>query len=894
LSGRLIWLLVHLFPGSFRDEFGEEMLSAFLDHRDALLDEGTARGSRRVTSVVRFTCTTSFGLLRAALGERLRARGKEREAMGKSTDNRGSSMTDLGLDVRYGIRSLRRTPGFTVVALLTLALGIGATTAMFSVLNTALRQSLPFPEPDRLVMGRATFSGNVNPWTSFPDYMDYRDQSETLESLATIGGGSGLVTVTGTGEPEQARMARSTSNLFTTLGVVFHLGRPSTLEELPAAGGGEVVISYSFWQRWYGGAPDVLGRSLNVQGNPLTVVGVLPSGFRFLFDSDLWAPPWPGNSDPVTRRYHNWLLVGRLTPGASLDAARAEIDVISTQLENAYPDSNNNKALQLDSLHAAMVEGYSQSLLVLSGAIVLVLLIACGNVANLLLARGSTRTSELAVRAALGATRSRLTHQLLVECLILALAAGSLGIVMAVWFQNLILGFVSMDLLGIEGTGLSLDMLGSALILSLVTVLFFGVFPSLAAARTNAAENLKQGSRGSTSGSGLRYRSGLVVLQVALSLILLVGSGLLIRSFARLRAVDPGFRVENILTATVSLPSDDYQEGDLQLQFFQSLQESIEGLPGVEAVSMVSRFPILQGGGNYAIWAPERPPETNFDAPWADARIVLPGYFATMEIPVVAGRALDAGDVNGSPPVIVLTRTTAETVFPDERAVGRQVAVDGRDGPTFLEVVGVVEDHQLSSLAGTPRPAMFFPYAQRPQSTMRLAVSTATDPSSLIRPIQERVWELDRDIVLSGAQTAKAALSDSVADTRSITTVLGLFAGVALSLAALGLYGVLAFFVTLRIHEIGIRVALGAPGASVLRMVLTRGLTLVAFGLVLGTAGAFGATRLVEGMLFQVSTKDPFTFAGVTGFFVLVALGACLVPAWKALRVDPLEALRVD
>ena len=804
-------------------------------------------------------------------------------------------MTDLRLDVRYGVRTLVRTPGFTLVSLVTLALGIGATTAMFSVLDTALRRSLPFPEADRLVLGRATFSGRVNPWVAFPDYMDYRDQSEALASLATIGGGSFLVTITGSGEPEQARITNVTDNLFATLGVVFHLGRTFTIDELPEAGGGEVVISHRFWQRWFGGSPDALGRSLSVNGTPMTVVGVLPAGFRFLYDIDLWVPPWPGNSAPITRRYHNWLLVGRLAPGVSLEAAQSEIDVISSQLEAAYPDSNKNKALQLDGLHTAMVEDYRQSLLVLAGAIVLVLLIACGNVANLLLARGSARTSELAVRSAVGATRSHLIRQLLVECAILAVAAGSLGIAMAVWLRGLILRFVSMDLLGVEKTGLSSTMLGIALALSLATVLLFGVFPSLAVSRANPAEDLKRESRGSRSASGVRYRSGLVILQVALSLILLVASGLLIRSFARLRSVDPGFRAEHLLTATVSLPSDDYQEAERRIQFFGTLRESIEALPGVESLGLVSRLPILQTAGNVAIWAPERPPQTNNDAPWADRRIILPGYFATMGIPLVEGRGVEASDAAGSPPVIVLTRRAAELVFPGERVLGRQVAVDvGSDEPGLFEVVGVVEDHKLSSLAGPDRPAMFFPYAQQPQRTMRLAVRTVTDPKSLIRPIQERVWEMDRDIVLSDAQTMEDAVSNSVADSRSVTLVLGAFAMVALALAVLGLYGVLAFFVTQRLHEIGIRIALGASRGSVLRLVVTRGMVLVGVGLVIGTAGAIGATRLVEGMLFQVGATDAVTFTGVTGLFIVVAVGACILPAWRAVRVDPLGVLRVE
>ena len=466
---------------------------------------------------------------------------------------------------------------------------------------------------------------------------------------------------------------------------------------------------------------------------------------------------------------------------------------------------------------------------------------------------------------------------------------------LAVWLQDLILGFVSMDLLGIGNAGLSFTMFGIALIVSLATVLLFGVFPSLVAAGVNPAEQLKKSSRGSKSGSGIRYRSGLVVLQVALSVILLVGSGLLIRSFARVRGVDPGFRVENLLTATVSLPSDDYREDGLRIQFFQSLREKIKALPGVETVGMINRLPILQTSGNVAIWAPERPPETNNDAPWADRRVVLPGYFATMEIPLVKGRVIEATDVAGSAPVIVLNRTTAEIVFPEEDALGRQVAVDvGQDEPGLFNVVGVVENHQLSSLVGAPRPAMFFPYAQQPVGTMRLAVGTATNSKGLIRPIQERVWELNRNIVLSDAQTMEDALSNSVANTRSITTVLVLFAAVALALAALGLHGVLTFFVTQRVHEIGIRVALGASRRGVLRLVFTRGMMLVAVGLILGTVGAIGATRLVGGMLYQISATDPVTFTGAIGFFLIVALAACLVPAWKALRVNPLEALRVE
>jgi len=815
-------------------------------------------------------------------------REKAREARGVQP------LEDLVGDIRFALRSLRSSPAFTAMILATLALGIGASTAMFSVINTAMGRALPFPEAEQLVIGRATFSGNVNPWASFPDYMDYRDQAESLESMATIGMGADLETITGPGDPEEARITEVSSNLFETLGVSAMLGGTFTIEEQPRGGGGQVVISHGFWRRWFGGDTDVVGRSLSVNGESLTVMGVMPTEFRFLYDTDLWKPPWPGHSDPLNRRYTNWLLVGRLAEGFSLEAARREIDVISTQLQEAYPNTNRDRALQIDGLHSVMVEGAQQSLLVLMGAIVLLLLIACGNVASLLMARGSTRTLELAVRAALGAGAARIARQLLVECTILALAGGGLGVLMAVWLQEAILGFVSLDLLGIREVGVSGAMLGIGLAISLCTVLLFGIFPSLVAARANPAQGLKKGPQRITSGGGIRYRSGMVVIQVGLSLILLTGSGLLLRSFAKLRGVDPGFRVENLLTATISLPSATYTKKELQIQFYQSLKETIETLPGAERVALINRLPVLHPWANYPFWTPGWPPDERIHT--ADRRIVLPGYFETMHIPLIEGRVLDDRDVAGSRPVVVLTRRAAEIVYPTKSALGRQVVVDmGHERSATFDVVGIVENHQLTSLSrDSMRPAVFFPYAQLPVTTMRLAVATTLDPITLVRLIQQRVWELDTDIALSNPQTMEDALSSSVAGFRSIASVLSIFAAVALSLAALGLYGVLAFFVTQRMHEIGIRVALGASGGSVLRLVLNRGLLLVGIGCVLGIGGSVGATRLVRGMLFQISPTDPVTFLSVTGFFLLVAVGACLLPAWRALRVDPVVAFRSE
>lgn len=805
-----------------------------------------------------------------------------------------SGVADLRLDVRFALRALAKSPGFTASVMATLALGIGAATAMFSVLGAALGRDLPFPEPERLVLGRATFNGNVNPWASFPDYVDYRDQVGALESLAVIGGGAMPVTVTGGDEPMQARSTSVSANLFETLGVRPQLGTSFSVEEAPAGGGGEIIISDGLWRRWFGGVRDVVGRSLLVDAQAFTVVGVMPPGFRFLYDADLWVPPWHGNSDPSTRQFHNWLMVGRLRPGATLDVARTEADVVSARLREAYPESNRTKALQLDGLHGALAEGYRRNLFLLTGAIVLVLLIACGNVASLLMARGSARSAELSVRAALGAGRSRLARQLLVECGVLATASGAAGVAVAVLLERLILRFVSMDLLGVTRGGLSWTMLAIALGLSCTTTVLFGVYPSVSAARTDLAGSLREAGRRAGSRHGLRFRSGLVVLQMAVSTILLVGAGLLIQSLDRLRSVDLGFRTEGLLTATFVLPPQRYAEAGSQVRFVRELREAVAALPGVTSVAFVSRLPLADRGGNYHVWNPEAPPDPGTRVPWADRRSVLPGYFKAMDVPLVAGRDLSEGDVEGAPAVAVLSKSSAEELFPGQDPLGRRVAMSlGGSDPLLVEIVGVVADHRTYSLDSAARPTIFLPYAQLPERRMSLTVAAA-DPLALARPIQARIREMDRDILLSDVRTMDDVVVASISDARSMTTMLGLFALAALALAALGLYGVLAFFVARRTHEIGIRVALGATAGQVLRLVVARGLALAAGGAALGAVGSIWAVRAVRAMLFETSTADPTAVAGVTGFFLLVSLAACALPAWKALRVDPAEAFRAE
>ncbi len=801
----------------------------------------------------------------------------------------------LWQDVRFSLRSLAKSPGFSTVVILTLALGIGATVAMYSVLDAALGRNLPYHEPERLALGRATFNGNVNPFASFPDYLDYRDQNESFESLAALTGFTLPVTITGVEEPERLTGILVTGDLFPTLGVTAHLGRTFSPEEAAPGGTPSLILSYGYWQRAFGGSPDVLNRVVNVNGTPLPIVGVMPASFHFLYEVDVWLPGADGGPMTGIRRYHNWIMVGRLKPGVTVEAAQSEMDVISARLEEAYPESNQNKALQIDGLHEAMVEGYRQSLYILMGAILLVLLIACGNVAGLLMARGSTRTTELAVRTAMGAQQGRLVWQLLTESVVTAGIATGLGVFLALWLQDLILGFASMELLGLQDIGVSGRMMAFALTLSLATALLFGIAPSLLGSRTRPAEDLKEGSRGTASAGGGRLRSGLVVLQVAISLVLLIGSGLLLKSFAELRGVDPGFRTRNILAAEIALSGSKYGDAESRIQFFRSLRERVQALPGVEAVTFVDRLPIRNPGNNVALWSPERPPATNTDAHFAFQRNVWPGYFHTLDIPILAGRGFDETDDGGAPRVIILNQVAADSIFPGEDPVGKQVAVDlGGDQPAMFDVIGVVSDHKLTSLASQTRLSMFFSYLQRSSATMQMAVGTASDPESLTRPIQEELWAQDREIPLASAETFEDVLARNVSDSRSIATVLALFAAVALFLAALGIYGVLAYFVTRKIHEIGIRVALGATEGRIMALVLRRGMTLVAGGLAVGAVAAIWATGYLEDLLFQTDARDPLTILGVSGFFATVALVACVIPAWRAVRVDPVDAFRAE
>jgi putative ABC transport system permease protein len=802
----------------------------------------------------------------------------------------GRLIHSLLQDFRYALRALLKSPAYTAFVVSVLALGIGANVAMFSVTDAALLRALPFPDADRLVMGRTTWEGRIGPSVSIPDYRDYRDESEVFESFAAILGGDTGNTITGGTEPEWVSGSVVSVNLFSTLRIDPQVGRHFTTDEAEPGAPNVVIISHGYGERRFGSVAEAVGANLIIDGDPYTVVGVMPAGFHFLHEVDFWSPLRREGH----RGSHSWLTVGRLMPGVSLGHAQSQVDVISAQLAAAYPETNEIKGLLLTDLQEVLAEDYHLSLLLLTGAIGLVLLITCVNIAGLLLARGSTRSRELSVRAALGASRGRLVRQLFTESVLIAVAAGALGIVLAAWFQNLVLTFLPLDSLGISEVQISSSMLLFALVLSLGTALVFGGAPALSGARANPARDLTGGTRASAHSGATRLRSGLVVLQVALSVVLLIGSGLLIRSFARLRNVDMGFETEQLLTADVQLSTSEYPDRDARLQFFENLLGDVRAIPGVLSASAINKLPIRSPWMNWGVWDPDNPPQDRSDYRSAYSRTVLPGYFDAMGIPVLSGRDVRVTD-GPNTARLVISEAMATWFFPNQEAVGQQVAVNlGATEPTNLEVIGVVGDVRVNTLAGDPGFQMYFPYTQLPYSAMSLTVRTQGEPTAIVNAIRSAIQARNPNIPLANIATMEQIISRSVAASRTLNVMLALFAGSALLLAMIGLYGVLAYHVVQRLHEIGVRVALGASSGNVVQLVLQRGLLLVAAGIALGVPAAAGATLLLQRQLYGVDPTDPGTFVGVSLCFALVGMVACLIPAMRAMRVDPLTALQPE
>ena len=890
----LLRLVLRLFPDDTNGILREDMEETFMD------------GYRRSPSPLRYAYGELWGLFRNGAAERVRGwSGRGLQETGGSTGPVGTSPTGPGRsprdgvlstlrdDLRLAFRKLSRSVGFTTAAVLTLALGIGATVAMFSILQAALLRSLPYPDSQELALGRATFDGRMNMTSSFPDYLSHKEGSEAFEVMAAVFSPQ-RYTLTGQDTPVRVSAHWVTGNFFDALGVEPAMGRTFLPEEGEPAGADVVVISYGLWQRWFGGDPGAVGRTLDVAGRNNTVIGVMPADFRFMYDIDLWAPVRMGMFDTEGRRSHSWQVVGRLRDGVTLEGAQAQMDVISAQLEEAYPESHEGKGMRFVPLGEGLAENYRPGLLLLMGATTLLLLIACGNVAGLLAAKATARKVELSVRSALGASRTVLLRQLLVESLVIALLAGVLGSFLAVLIQRATLAALPLDLLGVREVGLNGFMLSFALLVSIGTALLFGTGPAFTASRTQPAEELR-GSRTSTGGrKGGRTRGGLVVAQVALSVVLLTGSGLLIRSFVELRAVDLGFETENLITATLSINAAKYEDPAARTRFFQGVMEDVGAMPGVEAVSFTNKIPILHRWTDWLVWDVDNPPSAEEDGVFTYSRTVMPGYFEALGISVLKGRDHSLDDGPREEPYLVLSQSAADALFPGQDPLGRRVGVFNgmRDG--HYEVLGVVPDFRVTSVDRDPRPQMYFSHITFPNTVMNLMARVHGDPVALVSAIRQAVLDRDADVPLENVSTMETIVANSISGSWTLSLATALFAVTALILSLTGLYAVLAFYVGRRTREIGLRVALGATGARVSGMVLKRGLVLVGAGLVLGVLGAGVAARVLQSQLYQVGTLDPLTFASVAVGFVVAGVSASLLPARRATRVDPVRAMQVE
>jgi putative ABC transport system permease protein len=842
-----------------------------------------------------------------AVGRSRKARtARDRRCVGtparKRKDTTGP-MSALLSDLRYAFRSVRRSPALSAVIVTILAVGIGANVAMFGIVDAVLLKALPFPASDRLVLARTTVDDQLAWDASSEDYYDYWDQVQAFASLGAFRTRLENVTLTGVDQPMVVKATMVSANLFQTLGVVPEVGRLFIDEDADLDDPGDitvpraVLISYWLWRESLGGDPEVVGRTIFLDAWPSIVVGVMPAGFFFLNEVDAWWPLQPGGRYTGWRSYNTWTLVGRLSQGVSLEEAQSQVDVVSARLQKTYPESNAGRGLSVSPLHESLVEGYDQMLLTLMATIGLTLLVACMNVAGLLVARGVGRKRELSLMAALGAGGGRLARQLLCESLLLAVAAGILGSLLAIRLQHVALRILPMDYVGVTELGLSGTMLTFAGLFSLGTTLAFGMIPAWLGSRVNPAEGLLNSSRATQSAKDAGIRGGLVVLQVGFSLILLIGSGLLVKSFIRLNEVDPGFQSEGLLTARVSVPFPTYMMPQTRLRFFSHLVEGVREIPGVQAVGAAHLLPMVDMA-NQRIMAynPENPPAGPGDQWITEHRQVLPGFFEAMGIPLLAGRDFSDEDCQNGAPVLIINQTMARGLFGEEDPIGRLVTVDlGFQSTRQAAVVGIAEDVRMLALGREPERQMYSPAGLFTVSgSWTLAVRTHGDPADFTGPIRRVLHAIDPEVPLTHVSTMNEALARAVATPRVLSTSLTLFATLALGLSLIGLYAMLAFYVARRAREIGIRMAVGATPRRILSLVLERGLILVALGLVVGLGGAFFLTRLLQGQLYQVRPSDAATFVTMSVVLVAVAMLACLIPAWRAVSIDPVRALQAE
>jgi putative ABC transport system permease protein len=810
-------------------------------------------------------------------------------------------MRTLWQDVRYGARAMRANPGFTAVAVVALALGVGANTAIFSVVNAVLLRPLQYPNAERVVAIQELNPEGRRVQVTPANFLDWREQATAFERMAAIFTRPANLAVGD--EAERVDFAMTSAAFFDVFGVRPRAGRFFLPEEEKAGHAPVVVLSHALWQRRFGADSSIIGQSVTLDGRAYEVVGVAPEGFSYPDRTEAWVPPFARvptvseQQDVERARGFGFLsAVALLKPGETLEHARAEMEAITARLRAQYPESNSKRFNRVVTLHEHLVGESGRALLLLLGAVALVLLIACANVANLLLARAAGRQKEMAVRAALGATRLRLARQLLVESVLLALAGGAAGLLLGWWGVDLLKGLLPAEFPRVADIGVDPRVLGFTLLVSCATGVAFGLAPALQFTRPDLHGALKEGARGSTGGArGGRLRNMLIVSEVALSLVLLVGAGLLFRSFLSLRAVELGFRPQSLLTFRLSPSGERFQTDAQYSAFFRDVAERVEAVPGVEAVGVINTLPLVKGP-TAGFQVEGRPPLRRDQWPSINYRSVSPDYFRAAGIAVVKGRVPDARDTDAAPLVLAVNQALARRDFPSEDPVGKRISYGiGPDGkPIWKEIVGVVADVRSEEPGREAAPEIYVSYLQDPFAGMSYVVRSTAEPESLVPAVREAVRAVDRAQPVAEVRTMEQLVGESVAQPRFTSLILGLFACMALLLAAAGIYGVMSYAVTQRTHEIGIRIALGAQRRDVLRMVVGRGMALALAGVGLGLLTALALTRLMAGLLYGVTATDPLTFAGVALLLGAVALLASYIPARRATKVDPMIALRYE
>ena len=802
-------------------------------------------------------------------------------------------MTRLFQDLRYAMRQLRKSAGFTLVAVTTLALGIGANTAVFSVVDRVLLHPLPYPDSDRMVKLSQTFEGISTDSAAPANYLDWVSQNQIFDEMAASRGWQGSLS-TGN-RPELVKGLMTTPSFFPLFGVAPILGRGLQASDARPGSDHVVVLGYGLWQRYFAADRAIVGRDIRLNGEQYNVVGVMPPDFSADEYGELWVPsPWAvpthplvPDKDPRQFRDRNYLDVwARLKPGVTMQQARVELDTIARRLETQYPDSNGQVGVTFVPLHEYIVGEIRPVLLVLLAAVVIVLLIGCANVANLLLERATARSKEISIRTALGASRSRLLRQLLTESCLLALLGGILGFLLAVLAVPSLLALSPPDIRQFKQIGINPGVLGFTFLTSVACGVLFGLLPAWQSSRSRPNESLKEGERGSKASRG-RTRSALVIAEVGLSLVLLVGAGLLVKSFARLMEVNVGFDPDHLLTFSLGLPSS--TDPVRQLAFYQQVVQRLQALPGVQAVGAVSRLPLSGGNSSRSFSVPGI--EKGYDA---DIRVSTPDYFRAMRIPLLKGRTFSESDVGSSVNIAVVNDALARAVFPGQDPIGKQLSHFGPSDLT-LEIVGVVGNVRHVGLDADPHSEIYQLLGQAQWPSMFVAIrSSASDPASLTSAAQNAVWSVNKDVPLARVRTMQDVIANSVQRRKFSMLLLSIFAAVAMLLAAIGLYGVMSYSVTQRTHEIGIRMALGARRPDVLALVVKQGMALALAGVAAGAVLALAMTRLIAGMLFGITATDPLTFAGVAALLGTVAFLANYLPARRASKVDPIVALRYE